>query len=54
VFAVGDGGVIYARGQDDDLLWFRHDGQLKGTFEWSSNSPSKVGHGWGFKHVFGG
>lgn len=36
-----------------DLMWFRHDGRLDGTFNWEG--PEKVGNRWdGFKHVFSG
>ena len=47
-------GIIYAVTQNDDLLWYRHDGRNDGTFKSASNGGSKVGNGWNFKHVFSG
>ena len=38
---------------DSHLLWFRHDGQSDGTFNWEG--PTTVGNGWrDFVHVFSG
>jgi len=45
---------IYAVAQNDDLLWFRHDGRDDGSFRWFDNKARKVGVGWGMKHVFSG
>jgi hypothetical protein len=47
-------GVIYAITQNNDLMWFRHDGRNDGTFRWESNEGKKVGSGWDVKHVFSG
>ncbi len=47
-------GVIYAINQNDDLLWYRHDGRADGSFNWLDNNARKVGVGWNVKHVFSG
>ncbi len=47
-------GVIYAIDQNNDLLWFRHDGRSDGSFRWFDNNARKVGVGWDMKHVFSG
>ena len=36
-----------------DLMWYRHEGRLDGSFNW--DGPEKVGNRWeGLKHVFSG
>jgi len=45
-------GVIYAVANNDDLLWYRHDGQSDGSRRWTD--PKQVGNGWGFKQLFSG
>ncbi len=46
--------LIYAVAENDDLLWFRHDGHDDGSFRWFDNNARKVGVGWNMKHVFSG
>jgi hypothetical protein len=53
VFSGGDG-VIYAIMNNDDLLWYRHDGRSDGSFKWASNAGKKIGVGWHAKLVFSG
>ena len=45
-------GVIYAVANNDDLLWYRHDGHSDGSHRWAD--PKQVGNGWGFKQLFSG
>ena len=52
-FSGGDG-VIYAIADNGDLLWFRHDGRVDGSFKWADNNARKIGVGWNMKHVFAG
>jgi hypothetical protein len=47
-------GVIYAVNAENDLLWYRHEGVGNGKWEWTDDSPRKVGTGWDFKHVVSG
>ncbi len=47
-------GIIYAIAQNNDLLWFRHDGRSDGSFTWLDDNARKVGVGWDMKHVFYG
>ena len=47
-------GVIYGVVQNNDLLWYRHDGRNDGTFRWAFDAGKKVGNGWDVKHVFSG
>ena len=47
-------GLIYAIGQNNDLLWYRHEGRNDGTFRWTDANARKVGVGWDMKHVFSG
>jgi hypothetical protein len=47
-------GIIYAINQNNDLLWYRHDGRNDGTFRWAFNEGKKVGNGWNVKQVFSG
>ena len=47
-------GVIYAIVNNDDLLWYGHNGRNDGTFRWASNEGKKVGNEWDVKHVFSG
>lgn len=44
--------VIYAVANNDDLLWYRHDGNADGSLRWTD--PRKVGNGWGFRDLFSG
>ncbi|CAN5144715.1 hypothetical protein BH11MYX1_BH11MYX1_28960 [soil metagenome] len=38
-----------------DLKWYRHTGQVDGTFRWAPGSGTTVGHGWSsFKRLFSG
>ena len=53
VFSGGDG-VIYVIMDNGDLMWYRHDGRVDGSFRWADNNPRKVGAGWNFKQVFSG
>ena len=53
VFSGGDG-IIYAIDQNNDLLWYRHEGRSDGTFRWTFDKGKKVGNGWNVKHVFSG
>lgn len=65
VFAGGEG-VIYAIEESSldpvtgqilggDLLWYRHDGYVDGTFDWSAAAGKKVGNKWHkFPTVFAG
>jgi hypothetical protein len=53
VFSGGDG-IIYAITQNNDLMWYRHDGRNDGTFRWAFNEGKKVGNGWSVKQVFSG
>jgi len=48
----GSRGVIYAVGNNNDLMWYRHDGHADGSLRWTE--PKKVGNGWNFKQVFSG
>ena len=50
-FSGGDG-VIYARQENGDLNWFRHDGWHDGSYTWAAGSGRRVGSGWAFKQVF--
>ncbi len=45
-------GVIYAATNDNELMWYRHDGRGDGSFRWTG--PKKVGNGWNFKQIFSG
>ena len=47
-------GVIYVINDENDLLWYRHDGRNDGSFRWADNNSRKVGTGWNFKHAFSG
>ncbi len=47
-------GIIYAITQNNDLMWYRHEGRNDGTFRWTFNEGKKVGNGWNVKHVFSG
>ena len=47
-------GVIYARANNNDLLWYRHDGRDDGTFKWAADTGRKVGGGWAFRQLFPG
>ena len=47
-------GAIYAIANNDDLLWFGHEGLNDGTFRWTFNESKKVGNGWNVKHIFSG
>jgi len=49
---VGSRAVIYAVADNNDLLWYRHDGRGDGSTSWTE--PKKVGNGWNFKEVFYG
>jgi Tachylectin/Astacin (Peptidase family M12A) len=46
------GGWIPASG--GQLKWYRHTGQIDGTFRWAAGSGNVVGTGWNFKKVFSG
>ena len=52
IFALGSGAVIYAVPSNNDLSWYRHDGNKDGSFKWSG--PKKIGNGWSFKQMFSG
>jgi len=45
-------GVIYAVANNDDMMWYRHDGQSDGSRRWTD--PKQVGNGWTFKQLFSG
>ncbi len=47
-------GVIYGVADNDDLLWYRHDGRGDGSFRWAADEGKKVGNGWNFKNLFSG
>ena len=47
-------GIIYAVTDNNDLMWYRHDGRTDGTFRWAFNKGKKVGNGWSVKHIFSG
>ena len=47
-------GIIYAVTNNNDLMWYRHDGRNDGTFRWAFNEGKKVGNGWSVKHIFSG
>jgi hypothetical protein len=52
---VASNGVIYAINQNNDLMWYRHDGRTDGSFRWAADAGKKVGVGWGgFKQIFSG
>ena len=54
MFGAGNG-VIYGITENGDLMWFRHDGQNNGSFNWTPATVGrKVGSGWNFKQVFSG
>jgi hypothetical protein len=53
VFASGEG-VIYGIANNNDLMWYRHDGRANGTPTWASGTGKKVGSGWTFSRVFAG
>ena len=46
--------VIYAVDQNNNLLWYRHDGREDGTPNWAGPEGKNVGTGWTFTHVFSG
>src|SRR5436190_7696640 len=48
----GAGGIIYAITQNNDLLWYRHEGRNDGTFRWASSEGKKVASGWNVKAAF--
>ena len=52
----GDGGVIYAVNQQNQLVWYRHLGCLDGTDRWQTSPDPKghIGEGWDMKQVFAG
>jgi hypothetical protein len=50
----GGGGVIYTINDNNDLLWYRHDGFRDGTFRWAVSTGKKVGNGWSVKDIFPG
>jgi Tachylectin len=52
--AINESGVIYAVMDNDELMWFRHEGRNDGTFSWAFDAGKKVGEGWNVKHVFSG
>jgi hypothetical protein len=45
---------IYSVTPGNDLMWYRHEGRLDGTFRWAFANGKKVGSGWDFKEVFSG
>ena len=47
-------GIIYTITQNNDLMWYRHEGRNDGTFRWTFNEGKKVGNGWDVKHIFSG
>lgn len=51
---VAEQGIIYAVTDNNDLMWYRHDGRTDGTFKWAFNEGKKVGNGWSVKHIFSG
>ena len=45
--------IIYGPNPAGDLLWYKHTGYQRGTFDWAPKTGAKVGQGWGgFVHVF--
>lgn len=54
VLSVPANQVIYALGNDNELLWYGHSGREDGTFRWAAAQAKTVGSGWAFKQVFSG
>ena len=52
----GGNGIIYAVNQQNQLLWYKHLGNLDGTDRWQTTPEKKgyIGVGWDMKHVFSG
>jgi len=51
IFSVGKG-ILYAVANDGTLSWYRHKGNMDGSFAW--DGPNKVGNGWqNFREIFG-
>jgi hypothetical protein len=49
----GGNGVIYTiNDNNNELMWYRHDGRGDGSFKWADNAGRKVGQGWNVKEVF--
>jgi serine/threonine protein kinase len=48
------GGVIYAINQNNELLWYHHEGWQDGSVRWTVDHGLVVGSGWDFKQVFSG
>ena len=46
--------IIYAIANNNDLLWYRHDGNTDGSATWAADAGRKVGGGWAVTHVFPG
>jgi hypothetical protein len=49
----GSKAVIYVINDTNQLLWYRHDGRERGTFDWAASAGSQVGSGWDFRTVLG-
>lgn len=47
-------GLIYAVGDNDDLLWYDHVGHEEGTSTWTAQLGRVVGTRWAFRQVFSG
>jgi hypothetical protein len=51
----GGNGIIYYVNDNNELMWFRHDGRNDGSASWTPASGGrKVGSGWAFKQIFSG
>ena len=52
----GGNGIIYAVNEQNQLLWYKHLGNLDGTDRWQTTPEKKgyIGVGWDMKHVFSG
>jgi hypothetical protein len=46
--------IVYAIANNDDLMWYRHDGRNDGSFKLALDGGKKVGNGWSVKHIFSG
>jgi hypothetical protein len=53
IFSAG-GGVIYPVNDQNQLMWFRHDGCADGSFNWAEPAGKVVGIGWTAKAIFSG
>jgi hypothetical protein len=50
----GGDGIIYTLMDNGDLMWYRHDGRVDGSFRWADSTGRKVGVGWNFRQLLSG